>query len=214
MVGLGFAEILCLLVFALLVFGVLASVAVIAVNRSKRSAAAMPATVGGPAVAWPPPQPAPVDHSSHAEIVARLTQRFCPQCRSPLAADSPEGLCPACLMAGALGGDAAAEPRKGLAATTPPSGSKPTLDGAALAEIGDLQQHFPQLEILELLGRGGMGAVYKARQKHLDRIVALKVIPPEAAKDPAFAERFRRESRAMARLNHPNIVTVYDFGEI
>ena len=58
-----------------------------------------------------------------------------------------------------------------------------------------------------------MGAVYKARQKNLDRIVALKVIPPEAAKDPAFAERFTREARALARLNHPNIVTVYDFGQ-
>ena len=58
-----------------------------------------------------------------------------------------------------------------------------------------------------------MGAVYKARQKNLDRIVALKVMPPEAAKDPAFAERFAREARALARLNHPNIVTVYDFGQ-
>ena len=169
------------------------------------------------------PQLSPFDHASQVDIVARLTQRFCPQCRSSLAADSPEGLCPACLMAGAMGGEFA-EPENaaegvphnddnGLAATTPPSGSRPALDGAALAEISELQKHFPQLEILELLGRGGMGAVYKARQKNLDRMVALKVIPPEAAKDPAFAERFNREARALARLNHPNIVTVYDFGQ-
>ena len=71
----------------------------------------------------------------------------------------------------------------------------------------------PQLEILELLGRGGMGAVYKARQKQLDRVVALKILPPEAGRDPAFAERFTREARALARLNHPNIVAVHDFGE-
>jgi hypothetical protein len=57
-----------------------------------------------------------------------------------------------------------------------------------------------------------MGAVYKARQKHLDRLVALKVIPPDAARDPAFTERFAREARAMARMNHPNIVTVHDYG--
>jgi predicted Ser/Thr protein kinase len=68
------------------------------------------------------------------------------------------------------------------------------------------------MEVLELLGRGGMGAVYKARQKELDRLVALKVLPPEVSRDPAFAERFTREARALARLSHPNIVVVYDFG--
>ncbi len=57
-----------------------------------------------------------------------------------------------------------------------------------------------------------MGAVYKARQRELDRLVAVKVLPPEVGRDPAFAERFTREARAMARLNHPNIVAVYDFG--
>jgi tRNA A-37 threonylcarbamoyl transferase component Bud32 len=69
------------------------------------------------------------------------------------------------------------------------------------------------LEILELLGKGGMGAVYKARQKSLDRIVALKIINPHAAENPSFAERFSREARSLARLNHPHIVTVHDFGE-
>jgi predicted Ser/Thr protein kinase len=115
------------------------------------------------------------------------------------------------LLAGAMGDEPNGNvvPVHGDAVTTPPSGSRPPLDG----EIGDLQQHFPQLEILELLGRGGMGAVYKVRQKNLDRLVAIKVIPPTAAKDPAFAERFAREARAMARLNHPSIVTVYDYGE-
>src|SRR5262249_56154222 len=81
------------------------------------------------------------------------------------------------------------------------------------AEPAVLGCHFPQLEILELRGQGGMGAVYKARQVILDRLVALKVLPPESSRDPAFAERFRREARALARLNHPHIVAVYDFGE-
>ena len=73
---------------------------------------------------------------------------------------------------------------------------------------------FPQLEILELIGRGGMGAVYKARQPGLDRLVALKILPPKAGSDPGFAERFMREARALARLSHPNIVGVYDFGQV
>lgn len=77
----------------------------------------------------------------------------------------------------------------------------------------DLQPHFPQLEILQCIGRGGMGVVYKARQKALGRIVALKLLAPGQTKDAAFAERFAHEARALAALNHPNIVTVYDFGE-
>ena len=58
-----------------------------------------------------------------------------------------------------------------------------------------------------------MGVVYKARQKHLDRLVAVKILAPSVGKDPAFAERFNREARAMAMLSHPHIVTVYDFGQ-
>jgi serine/threonine protein kinase len=77
----------------------------------------------------------------------------------------------------------------------------------------ELARHFPQLEIMELLGQGGMGAVYKARQRRLDRLVALKILPPEVAAQPAFAERFTREARALGRLSHPHIVTMHDFGE-
>ncbi len=73
---------------------------------------------------------------------------------------------------------------------------------------------FPQLDILELIGKGGMGAVYKARQPGLDRLVALKILPPRTGNDPGFAERFTREARALARLSHPNIVGVYDFGQV
>lgn len=68
--------------------------------------------------------------------------------------------------------------------------------------------HFPHLEILECLGRGGMGVVYKARQKSLNRFVALKLLAPERAGDPQFAARFEKEDRALAALNHPNIVAM------
>jgi tetratricopeptide (TPR) repeat protein/predicted Ser/Thr protein kinase len=77
----------------------------------------------------------------------------------------------------------------------------------------ELAPNFPQLEILECLGRGGMGVVYKARQKSLKRLVALKLLAPERADDPQFAARFEKEAHALAVLNHPNIVGVHDFGQ-
>ena len=77
----------------------------------------------------------------------------------------------------------------------------------------ELQPYFPQLEIIECLGRGGMGVVYKARQKSLNRLVALKLLAPERAGEPRFAARFEKEAHALAALSHPNIVGVYDFGQ-
>ncbi|MDJ0974414.1 MAG: serine/threonine-protein kinase [Planctomycetota bacterium] len=77
----------------------------------------------------------------------------------------------------------------------------------------DLAARFPELEIMELLGQGGMGVVYRARQRTLDRVVALKVLPEALSRDPAFAERFTREARALAKLSHPHVVGVYEFGE-
>ncbi|MCX7804858.1 MAG: serine/threonine protein kinase [Planctomycetota bacterium] len=68
-------------------------------------------------------------------------------------------------------------------------------------------------EILEKVGQGGMGAVYRAKQLSLDRIVALKVLVPSLAQDPAYIERFFREARAASRLVHPNIVYAYDVGQ-
>jgi serine/threonine protein kinase len=77
----------------------------------------------------------------------------------------------------------------------------------------EIAKRFPQFELLECLGRGDTGVIYKARQPGLNRIVALKILAPKKVAEPRFAERFQRESQALARLNHPNIVRVFDFGE-
>src|SRR3989441_10477151 len=67
-------------------------------------------------------------------------------------------------------------------------------------------------EILSVLGAGGMGEVYKARDTRLDRTVAVKILPEALAADPQFRERFDREARAISQLTHPHICTLYDVG--
>ncbi|WP_339747627.1 serine/threonine-protein kinase [uncultured Rubinisphaera sp.] len=133
----------------------------------------------------------------------------CPICGTPLPGNSPSAPCPVCLMKLGLESwtaSRAADPANTPTQLSPGRFVPPTIE--------ELQPHFPQLELLELIGKGGMGAVYKARQKTLDRIVAVKIINPDAAEDPSFAERFSREARSLARLSHPNIITIHDFGEI
>jgi hypothetical protein len=80
-------------------------------------------------------------------------------------------------------------------------------------EPEEIAELFPQFALLEIIGRGGMGAVYRARQPTLGREVAIKLLPAEAAADAAFAERFRVEAQALARLQHPHIVAIYETGE-
>ena len=122
--------------------------------------------------------------------------KTCPTCGAQLAADAPGGACPKCLLAAGFATGTGGAPAADLRVPTPE----------------ELAPHFPNLSIERLLGRGGMGVVYKARHKALDRDVALKVLPASVASDPAFAERFQREARALAKLQHVNIVLVHDFG--
>jgi serine/threonine protein kinase len=124
--------------------------------------------------------------------------KCCPKCGGPIPAEAPEGLCPKCLY---------------LQASTPTEAGKGQSAKSAPPTQEELAAAFPQLEILELIGQGGMGFVFKARQPKIDRFVALKILPASLAADPAFAERFTREGRVLARLNHPNIVAIHDFGE-
>src|SRR5437588_12458134 len=107
----------------------------------------------------------------------------CPQCGAPLPANAPAGLCPSCLMALNL--------KTETVFTGETSTAQPPLAPEQIAP------HFPQLEILEFLGRGGMGVVYKARQRALNRFVALKLLAPERVGDAKLAERFTREAQAL-----------------
>ena len=131
-------------------------------------------------------------------MALETSQKLCPKCSSVISEDAPGGLCPHCLM-------------QFVAMST--GGADFPLGDRSPPELETIRSAFPQLEILELIGQGGMGAVFKARQPKLDRIVALKILPIRLAREPLFAERFEREGRLLARLNHPNIVGVYDFGQ-
>lgn len=130
-------------------------------------------------------------------------QTLCSQCGSPLTA----GMCPRCMLKRGLDAYSLHSAQVSLVNNTfagnnwtPPS----------VEEVG---MRFAELEVQELIGRGGMGAVYKARQKNLDRVVALKILPPEIGRSPEFARRFAQEAQAMAKLSHPHIVPIHDFGQ-
>ncbi|MGC1272065.1 MAG: serine/threonine-protein kinase [Planctomycetaceae bacterium] len=137
-------------------------------------------------------------------VIAEPTSPACPRCGNALPGDAPSGLCPRCLLSDGFGDQSEGDFR--LRTGQPgPRFVPPTIE--------ELAVEFPHLEFLQLLGSGGMGAVYLAKQIRLDRRVAVKILPPDLADDGAFAERFLREARALARLGHPNIVGVYDFGQ-
>lgn len=129
--------------------------------------------------------------------------KTCPQCHAPMPEGSTSSLCAKCLLQVGFETDC------GPTADSESQAYQPTFIAPT---IDELAPSFPQLEILEQIGHGGMGVVYKARQKELDRIVALKILRPNISTDASFAERFQREARALAKLNHPNIITIYDFG--
>ena len=140
----------------------------------------------------------------------KTKNQVCPNCNSDLSESNAGTPCPACLMQLGLQTWNAAPPSSDrLAPTISPSSA----DSSANVVPGELVQAFPQLEILHLIGQGGMGSVYCARQKGLNRLVALKIIKPETKEVQDFASRFIREAQALGHLSHPNIVTVHDFGQ-
>ncbi len=137
----------------------------------------------------------------------------CHQCQRELPADAVGGICPSCLL-----GFARADHKPGA---KPAAGHTPTMERGSdprnrdvqYPSIAELNQRLTQFRFFELVGSGGMGAVYKALQINLDRPVAIKIMSPHVANDPSFAERFTREAKTLARLSHHNIVNVYDFGQ-
>ena len=139
--------------------------------------------------------------------------RNCPDCGGSLPPDALDGACPRCMLAEGLlldgdDGAGAAHPDGRLGGDAPTERPRPEPPS-----VEEIARHFPSLSVEELIGAAGMGLVYRARQKALDRLVALKVLWPEFAADPAFSDRFTREARAMARLDHANIVRVLEFGD-
>jgi serine/threonine-protein kinase len=141
-----------------------------------------------------PPETTPLDRPGIDIWNSMSNPSTCSRCSGPLTA-ATDGVCPRCELAAAL------EP--------PPPVTLPPVEAPESA-----LKHFGDYELLEELGHGGMGVVYKARDTRLNRVVALKLLLLGQFSSAAAMRRFQREAQAAAALRHPNIVALHDIGEL
>lgn len=148
----------------------------------------------------------------------------CFECGRPLPEGSSEALCPVCALRSVANGAGEPVPDAALAdlagastnANSPPltfSLSRPASAVPAVSASGSLPRSFGDYELIEEIARGGMGVVYRAQQKRLNRIVALKLIVGGPLASAAAMQRFHAEARTAAALQHPNIVAIHEVGE-